>query len=280
MGKEKCEMLSEHGRDRLDVSRIVPQAQSIVHAPATVYLHHLGQWCMGVLVHGSGLKGDYIAGCSEIDFHLYLEPAAFTQKGQLPLEVCLALQRDLAQIEPFPFQYMQGQALPPSPWKGYLGPIPGAYQVVAGTLPIPEATEEELRLSARTALEKLDPPMAYLTEGLLEHGGGRLAYRVRLLCTEVWPMLYHLLTLQQGNGLGMWNLPKRKAMDLLPKESASAQTLLAFYQAIRSYYPVAASVEEGLRAIESGVAFLQSVKSWWNEINASSQSRKILTGVR
>jgi len=82
-------------------------------------------------------------------------------------------------------------------------------------------------------------------------------------------MLYHILTIQQGNGLGMWNLPKRKAMDLLPKESASAQTLLAFYQAIRTYYPEEAPVEEGLRAIESGVAFLKSVKSWWNEINAS-----------
>jgi len=269
MGKEKCEMLSDQRRERLDISRLVPEAQAIVHAAATVYLHHLGQWCMGVLVHGSALKGDYIPGCSDIDFQLYLEPAAFTQKGQLPLEVCLALQRDLAKIEPFPFQYIQGHTLPSSPWKGYLGPIPGAYHVVAGTLPIPEATEEELRLSARTALEKLDPPMAYLTEGLLEHGGGRLAYRVRLLCTDVWPMLYHILTIQQGNGLGMWNLPKRKAMDLLPKESASAQTLLAFYQAIRTYYPEEAPVEEGLRAIESGVAFLKSVKSWWNEINAS-----------
>jgi len=115
MGKEKCEMLSDQRRERLDISRLVPEAQAIVHAAATVYLHHLGQWCMGVLVHGSALKGDYIPGCSDIDFQLYLEPAAFTQKGQLPLEVCLALQRDLAQIEPFPFQYIQGHALPPSP---------------------------------------------------------------------------------------------------------------------------------------------------------------------
>ena len=132
------------------------------------------------------------------------------------------------------------------------------------------AAKREIQTAPATLLGlKLDPPMAYLTEGLLEHGGGRLAYRVRLLCTDVWPTLYHILTIQQGNGLGMWNLPKRKAMDLLPKESASAQTLLAFYQAIRTYYPEEAPVEEGLRAIESGVAFLKSVKSWWNEINAS-----------
>src|SRR3989440_12547381 len=172
MGKEKCEMLSDQRRERLDISRLVPEAQAIVHVSATVYLHLLGQWCMGVLVHVSVLKGDYIPCCSDIDFQLYLESAAFTQKGQLPLDVCLALQRDLAQIEPFPFQYIQGHALPPSPWKGYLGPIPGAYHVVAGTLPLPEATGEELRLPAGTALGKAEPPLGDLTEGLLVEGGG------------------------------------------------------------------------------------------------------------
>jgi hypothetical protein len=59
--------------------------------------------------------------------------------------------------------------------------------------------------------DRLDPPMAYLTEGLLEHGGGILAYRVRLLCTEVWPMLYHMLTIQQGNGLGGVELAKAQS---------------------------------------------------------------------
>src|SRR2546430_3947026 len=82
MGKEKCEMLSDQRRERLDISRLVAEAQAIVHAAATVYLRHLGQWCMGVLVHGSALKGDYIPGCSDIDFQLYLEPAAFTQRSE------------------------------------------------------------------------------------------------------------------------------------------------------------------------------------------------------
>jgi hypothetical protein len=259
-------MLQE--KSNLDVSRIVPEAQSIVRAATTIYLHHLRHWCIGVVVHGSALKGGYIPGCSDIDFQLYLAPSAFSNSGQLPLEVCLALHRDLAQIETFPFQYIQGYALPPFSRKGHIGPIPGAYHVITGMLPVAEATEEDLRISARNALEQLDPRMTYLTRGLLDHGGGKLARQVRLLCTDVWPMLYHLLTIQQGDGLGMWRLPKQEAIELLPKRSVSAQTLFAFYQAICTYYPAEASVEEALRAIESGVAFLQSVKSWWNETNA------------
>ncbi len=256
-------MLDGQEAFHLDVSQVVPEARSIVYRATTVYLHHLGQWCIGVLVHGSALKGGYIPGCSDIDFQIYLEPWAFNKQGQLPLEVCLALHRDLALIDPSPFQYIQGRALPPEPRMGYVGPIPGAYQVVTGSLPIAEATEEDLQGSARHALENLDPPMLYLSKGLLEHGGGKLARQVRWLCTDVWPMLYHVLTVQQANGLEMWKLPKHKAIGLLPDGSLAKQTISAFYQALRNYYPAEASVEEALKAIEYGVAFLRSVKLWW-----------------
>ncbi len=131
-------MLSEKNVYDLDVSQVVPEAREIVRAAAAVYLHHLGPWCIGVIVHGSAMKGGYIPGCSDIDFQLYLEPSAFTKHNQLPLERCLALQRDLAQIDPSPFQYIQGYALPPVPRKGYVGPIPRAYHVVIGVLPIPD----------------------------------------------------------------------------------------------------------------------------------------------
>ncbi|HLJ36417.1 MAG TPA: hypothetical protein VKU38_22350 [Ktedonobacteraceae bacterium] len=70
-------MLNEHNRYHLDLAPLVPEAQEIARAAATVYLRHLGQWCIGVLIHGSGLKGGYIPGCSDVDFQVYLEPAAF-----------------------------------------------------------------------------------------------------------------------------------------------------------------------------------------------------------
>lgn len=76
-------------------------------------------------------------------------------------------------------------------------------------------------------------------------------------------MLYHMLTIQRANGLEMWSLPKYKAMELLPEGSSASQNLLAFYQAICRYYPAEVSVEDALNAIEYGVAFLQSVKLWW-----------------
>lgn len=59
---------------------------------------------------------------------------------------------------------------------------------------------------------------------------------------DVWPMLYYVLTIQQENGLGMWRLPKHKAMELLPEGSSATQNLSTFYQTICRYYPAQTSV--------------------------------------
>ncbi|HEY3993417.1 MAG TPA: hypothetical protein VGM01_11110 [Ktedonobacteraceae bacterium] len=261
-------MLSEQGRYHLDLSPIVPEAQSIARAVTNVYLQHFGQWCIGIMIHGSALKGGFIPGGSDIDFQFYLEPAAFNDKGDLSLERSIALHRDLARIDPAPFQYIQGYALLPQKREGRVGPIPGAYHMIIGTLPVPEATEDELQTSARRALERLDISSVFRPQELLQHGCWKLAQRVRWLCTDVWPTLYHILTIQQKNGIAVWQLSKYEVMKLLPQKSAPAQTIGAFYQAVCAYYSKEASTENALKAIESGLVFLQSSKTWWNEIDA------------
>jgi len=261
-------MLNEHGKYHLDLSPIVPEAQLVVRAAALIYLEHLGPWCLGMVIHGSALKGGYIPGCSDIDLQLYLEPAAFNDQGDLSLESSIALHRDLARIDPAPFQYIQGYALPPQKREGRTGLIPGAYHVITGTLPVPEATENELQAAARHRLERLDISNIFRPQELLQHGCWKLAQRVRWLCTDVWPTLYHMLTIQQKNGIAVWRLPKQEAMNLLPQESIPAQRIHAFYQAICAYYSKEASTENALQAIQYGFAFLQSVKSWWIEISS------------
>ena len=148
------------------------------------------------------------------------------------------------------------------------GLIPGAYHVITGTLPVPQATEDDLQVAARQALERLDIYDVFRPQDLLQHGSWKLAQRVRWLCTDVWPMLYHVLTIQQRNGIAAWQLPKQEAMKLLPQESAPARMIHAFYQAICTYYQKEASAEGALKAIQSGLAFLQSVKSWWIETSS------------
>ena len=68
----------------VDVSGLTPEARPIVKEVAAVYLKHTTPWFIGLIVHGSAVKGGFIPGCSDIDFQLYLEDSAFSWHGQLP----------------------------------------------------------------------------------------------------------------------------------------------------------------------------------------------------
>ncbi len=247
----------------MDLSGLIPEARPIARQAAAVYLKHTTPWFVGLLVHGSAVKGGVIPGCSDVDFQLYLDDAAFSWQGQLPLELAFAIRRDLAGIDLGPFRYVQCYARRPEPEEGLVGPIPGAYHLVAGRLPMPEATAEDLRASARHALDNLDTAPDFLISRLVGPGGVRLDRSLRLLCTKVWPLLYQVLTLHQEDVIAVWNLPKERAIEQLPRGTALRKSATRFYQAVCGYYPAEDSVEGAFELVESGVAFLEAAKSWW-----------------
>ncbi len=249
----------------VDVSRVQPVAQEIVRAAARVFLHHTAPWFIGLLAHGSAVKGGYIRGCSDIDLQLYLAEEAFTVHSQLPLELVLAIQRNLAQIDPAPFQYIQCYAKRTALAPGQVGPIPGAYALLRGRLPIAEATAQQLHDAARAALARLDPYPAYIAKDLLHSGGDRLERTVRYACTDVWPVLYHVLVLHHGDAAYVWGLPKPDAIALLPHASSVRHAITSFHAAVVAYYEQEASVERALTALRQAIAFLSSARDWWEE---------------
>ena len=249
----------------LNLACLTSPARPIVQAAAGIYLRHLAPWFIGLIAHGSAVKGGVIAGCSDLDLQLYLDDGAFTAPGELPLSLGLAIHAELAQIDPVPFSAIQCFAFPPRLRPGYVGPIPGAYAVVAGHLPVPEASDEELREAAARGLAAPELVVPYVAATLLCHGGWELKRRVRHVCTDVWPALYHVLTLQQQDGVRVWGLPKEAAIALLPPNSALGDRIGRFYEALHTYYPAAASPAHALAAIEHGIAFLHAAQAWWQE---------------
>jgi hypothetical protein len=246
----------------IDVSTVKSEAQQIVVAAASVYLRHTGVLFIGLLIQGSALKGSFIQGSSDVDLKLYLDDATFTNGGQLPLSLCLAIQRDLSKIDPAPFRYIQCDVLQKTPLASHVGPVPGTYHVVTGHLPVPEATEEQIQQAAHQALQTLIPVPTFVTDNLLEHGGGRLSATIRLLCTKVWPTLYNVLTLQQ-NTFTVWRLSKDQAINLIPSDTTFGRAIRKFYSAVLTYYPTESAIEPALDVIDQGVAVLQAADSWY-----------------
>jgi hypothetical protein len=251
--------------DDIDVARLVPEARTVARAAAAVYLRQTRPWFVGLIAHGSAIKGGAIPQCSDLDLQLYLEPTAFAPGGSLPVALALAIARDLARIDPSPYAYVQCYAWPCALPADHVGPIPGAYTVLAGRLPVPEASPAALRAGARRLLSKPSLLPSDLSASLLTSGPGRVERRARLICTDVWPVLYALLTLGHDDAVRLWTLPKEEALALLPEASAPGTAIRQFYAALRAYYPAQASPALGLEVVARGVEFLRAAKDWWDE---------------
>ena len=195
---------------------------------------------------------------------VFLDKQAFCDPHRVACPALFCLHRDLSQLDPTPFRLVQCRAFATLP-EGHTGLVPGAYHLLAGRMPVAEATREELVLSARQAFQQLIPVPPKLVGSLLEHGKGHLAWQVRWLCTGVWPTLSQLLVLQGHDPFEVWRLPKPEAIALLPATSPAAGAIRAFLQAARSYYPTEQSTEDGLQVIATGMAFMQAAHGWWQE---------------
>jgi hypothetical protein len=140
--------------------------------------------------------------------------------------------------------------------------------MVAGSLPVAEATRSQLQESARKRIAALNPMPRYIVDSLFESGTGRMSWHIRWLCTDVWPTLYQVLVLQGHDPFTVWSLPKPEAIELLSPDTALGQTIRAFYEAVQIYYPYEQLQVEELAVIETGIAFLQSAKAWWLEVES------------
>jgi hypothetical protein len=258
-------------------AQLTPEARPIVEAAVEIYLRHMQPWFVGLVLHGSALKSGFIPWCSDIDLLLFLNPKDFAIPTGLPLETYLALRHDPSFLDLTPFRSIQCRAFATFP-EGHTGLVPGAYHVLAGNIPVAEATREELSFSARKAFAYLIPLPPSLIVSLLEQGKGHLAWTIRWLCTGVWPTLYQLLILQGHDPFAVWRLPKPQALTLLPVDVPPGQAIRAFYQAVLTYYPAEQSTEDGLRVIATGVTFLQAAHRWWQEHKRDRVPTCVLTG--
>ncbi|HDX9589831.1 TPA: hypothetical protein ROX98_002844 [Bacillus pseudomycoides] len=145
--------------------------------------------------------------------------------------------------------------------EGFVGPIPGAYQIVAGRLPVEEETSEQLKESAIKGLHNITAVPKYFST-LLDHGKERLTRVVRLLSTQVSPTIFHVLSVVNQDAVEVWKMPKNEAIHLLPDEEMK-QFAIQFFKCAERYYPDENLVDDALGMIENGAKFFESVNLWF-----------------
>jgi hypothetical protein len=248
-----------------DVTPLVPAAQKIVRAVSYLFWREFGSQLIGVLVYGSALKGGEIPGCGDIDIRIYVERAAVDEYGAPLLEQALRLQRSLAKIDIKPFLYVQtyvtAVGVENERTRGDIGPVAGAYHMVYGRLPEPEATTEQIVQQAHATLARVAFLASDKTQALLDQG--KLERSLQLLCTDVWPALYSVLTLQSDEPAAIWCQSKPAVMNMLPRQTPMGLEIHRFHQCLVEYYSDEPTLSAALAAMEHGIRFLQAVAQWY-----------------
>ena len=144
--------------------------------------------------------------------------------------------------------------------------------MILGSLPIAEANAKDLRASARRALAGLRPTPDYIESGLLTYSKPRLERHVRLMCTDAWPYVYHVLSLTEPDPIAMWRLPKMEAIAILPTAKGLRHEAEAFLRAVRNGYAGEQTPDQLIAIIAQGVAFRAAVVDWHRarEVEASA----------
>jgi hypothetical protein len=251
----------------INVEGIQANARDIVKEVATVYLRHLRTSLVTLVAHGSAVKGGIIVGSSDVDLVAFVDPSILMPGDELPLEHAVEIHRDLAGIDPSPFRYLSGYVYPvgggPPP-----GFIPGTYHVVWGSGHVSVATSEELLVAARISLGAVDPAMmrARFSNALLDHGEDRLFNLMRLLCTKVWPVMYHVACIKHGNALEVWQRTKFEVFDLLEDDPVIGPALTCWMNSVAEHYRSRESLETALEGIHAGVAFFHVAVEWFHQL--------------
>lgn len=248
----------------LDLARLSPEARRVVEPAAQIYIEHTDPWFVGLVMHGSALKGGYIPRSSDVDLMLYLKRDAFAPEGHLSFDLAARIQLDLCRVSPAPFRYIQCYAYNADAPSQAIGPIPGAYHVLAGRLPVPEATPEQLVQEAHRFFAHLDPAAQEAADAkvCIMHGDGRLDRNVRYLSTVVSPVAHHVLSLLLPDAAAAWRLPKPEAIPMLPDPLRSVT--VRYYEAVRTHYDGGEQVATGINLLRQGHVLLRAAKAWYN----------------
>ncbi len=198
-----------------------------------------------------------------------MEDSGLDHQFQRPLSLAMAIQRDLGELDIYPFRYIQFRVATTTHQR-FGKVIPCTYRLVAGRLPYPELTNEELIKGCQKGLSELDPERILSNHRLLDHGEGRLQRIVRKICTEVYPVLFQVLTIQHGEGHRIWNLNKFEAMEQLPEDTELGRKIQQFYSAVARYYPNETNVDDALAIITYGIEFLNIAKQWWEHFKGGA----------
>ncbi len=222
-----------------------------------------------VTLKGSAVKGDFIPGYSDFDFHVFLNLKVMESERIPKTNYALRFQKVFGHVKPEDFEVSQFQIYfissqyYPADWAL---PVEGTYRVVWGKMPFAtkEADNQGYIQQANENLKTVEYMRRNLIGRFVDKPNTQISSSVRLLGTFLKSYMYSVLVLLAENPKDGLRLPLDEMIVQIEKGIGSNGHFNAFFKQISDWTILQQKSDKAREALKEGIKALEEIVLWYN----------------
>jgi len=222
-----------------------------------------------VTLKGSAVKGDFVPGYSDFDFHVFLNPEAMDSERVPKIGYVLRFQKAFGRVKPADYGVSQFQIYfinsrrYPADW---VPPAEGTFRVVWGKLPS-AIMEEDSQIYVEQASENLrtvEDTRRSLIGRFVDKPDAAISGLVRLVGTFLKGYMYSVMILLSANPKDGLRLRLDEMVTQVKKGIGSKGHFAAYFEQISDWAAIQQDADKARAAFEEGMAALDEIGHWYN----------------
>jgi hypothetical protein len=220
-----------------------------------------------IILKGSAVKGDFIQGYSDFDFHVFLNSAVMDGERSPEVGGAVAFQKRIGEIHPRDFGASQFQIFflnartYPEDW---IPPIGGTYKVLWGKTPscLQEVDDSAYLQNARQAVSNIQQDKRRLIERFVDKPNSRIPTFVRLLGQYLKGHIYSSSILLTSQPNAVLNMKLDELLSVVEHGIGSKGRVSKFYEYISNWPTVQEKCGYAREAFKAGIEALDEIGAW------------------
>jgi hypothetical protein len=222
-----------------------------------------------IMLMGSAIKGDFIQGYSDFDFHVFLHSAVMDGERSPEVGHAVAFQKRIGEIKPRDFGASQFQIYflnagkYPEDWI----PTAGTYQILWGTRPLclQEVNDSAHLQHARRSVSNVERDKRRLIERFVDKPNSRIPSLVRYLGQYLKGHIYSMSIMLTSKPNEALSLKLDELLSVVETGMESQGRVATFYEYVSNWSTVMESYEYAREAFTAGIDALEAITQWVNE---------------
>jgi hypothetical protein len=220
-----------------------------------------------VTLKGSAVKGDFIQGYSDFDFHVFIKPEAMDGEKNPKVEYAVRFQKAIGDINPkdfgasqFQIYFINSKKYP----RNWVPPVGGTYRILWGNLPsvARERSDSTYLRSARQCLLNVYDDKQMLIRRFVDKTNMAVPTIVRLLGVTVKSHMYSVAILATRKPKTVLRTKLDKLIPIVEKEIKSKGCLSAFFEYISNWLKIQQNSDYARDALKKGIEVLDEIDCW------------------